>query len=420
MRHVLLRSARLTDGELVDIGVVDGLIDSVHPAGTATSPNVPVQVMDLNGRLVLPAFTEPHAHLDKTGTVDRVPNPTGDLGGAITAWLAHRPTLTVDDVLTRARVALRRAALNGVLTLRTHVDTGAGVFLTAMEAIAQLRTEVQDLVELQIVACASLPITGAAGRENLTRLRDALRYGVDAVGGAPSLDPDPVAAVDALADIAADAGLPLDLHIDETLDPAVFVLPHLATVATAFDLPVTAGHCVSLAMQPAPTRRAVADQLAAAGVAVVTLPQTNLYLQGRDLGPHRPRGLTAVAELRAAGVVVAGGSDNIADPFNPIGRTDPLETASLLVAAGQLDVGSALDAVTTAARQAIGLPPAPLAPGMPADLVAIDAASPADAVGRAPAARLVLRRGQPVATTTVVEAWSGDDRRDHRTLHGRR
>ena len=128
-------------------------------------------------------------------------------------------------------------------------------------------------------------------------------------------------------------------------------------------MPITASHCVSLAAQTLDVQRRVAGLLAAAQVSVVSLPQTNLYLQGREQHTSPTRGITALRALLEAGVVVAGGGDNIQDPFNPMGRADPLETASLLVTAGHMSPESALKAVTSSARMALGLPPRAWAPG---------------------------------------------------------
>src|SRR6202035_5282743 len=134
---------------------------------------------------------------------------------------------------------------------------------------------------------------------------------------------------------------------------------------------VTASHCVSLGVQPAKGQQRTAEAAAAAGITVVALPQTNLYLQGRGHRTAMPRGLTAVPALRAAGVTVAAGGDNLRDPFHPLGRGDALEVAALMVTCGHLDASDALDCVTVAPRVALGLPPVQVAPGSRADLVAL-------------------------------------------------
>jgi cytosine deaminase len=141
---------------------------------------------------------------------------------------------------------------------------------------------------------------------------------------------------------------------------------------------------------------------AEAGVAVITCPIANLYLQGRDRPRATPRGLTALPALLAAGAAVAGGGDNLQDCFIPVGRADPLVTAQYLVVGGQLTPTAALALVSRRAREVMGLPPVEVAEGFPADLVAVRAASPAQAVATATPERIVFRKGEPVRRTRVT------------------
>jgi cytosine/creatinine deaminase len=194
----------------------------------------------------------------------------------------------------------------------------------------------------------------------------------------------------------------MDLHTDETLDPSVTTIDHLIEVAGAgFEGPITASHVVSLGVQPLARQEATAHALAEAGIGVVTLPQTNLFLQGRGEGSLARRGLTAVRALMNAGVTVGAGGDNLQDPFNPMGRADPLETASLLVVAGHLLPPEAFEAVTTLSRRLLGLPPVAVEVGTPGDLVAVRAETVRGALAGADSERVVLRAGRVVARTTV-------------------
>ncbi|MFZ8999356.1 MAG: amidohydrolase family protein, partial [Ilumatobacteraceae bacterium] len=160
-----------------------------------------------------------------------------------------------------------------------------------------------------------------------------------------------------------------------------------------------------LGVQPVDVQEAVAAEVAAAGISIVPLPQTNLFLQGRDHPVSTPRGLTAIPALRAAGVLVAAGADNVQDPFNLVGRSDPLETAALLVMAGHVLPDDAYDMVSNAVRVAMRLAPVRFESGDPADFVAIDAPSVRGAIADAPADRVVFHRGRVVAeshTTRTV------------------
>jgi len=170
-------------------------------------------------------------------------------------------------------------------------------------------------------------------------------------------------------------------------------------VDSGFGGRVAASHCVSLGMQTPDVQAAVAAEVAEAGIAVVPLPQTNLFLQGRDDPTATPRGLTAIAALRAAGALVAAGADNVQDPFNLVGRSDPLETAALLVMAGHVLPDDAYDMVSNNVRIALGLDPVRFEPGDPADFVAIDAPSIRGAIADAPVDRKVFRAGRLVAST---------------------
>ena len=401
VQPLLLRRARLAVGGVADVLLADGKIAAVggHPA---VQP-APAEVLDLRGYLLLPSLAEPHVHLDKAFTAASIANPGGSLRGAIDAWVAARPELSAASIAARAWAAAIRHLAHGATAIRAHVDVGQGIGLRAIQALLDVRVGLTGVVDIEIVALTSVPVTGRAGAANRALLRDALSAGADLVGGAPALDDDPAGAVDALAAAAADAATGLDLHVDETIDPAVFTLPRLVAIADAgFGFPITASHVVSLGVQAPERRLAAARSLARAGIGVVTLPQTNLFLQGRGLGPAAPRGLTAVRELLDAGVVLAAGGDNVQDPFNPMGRADPLETASLLVVGAHLTPAEAFAAVSSAAREVMRLPAVTIAPGAPADLVAIRAGDLGGAVASGTPDRIVLRGGQIVARTQVT------------------
>lgn len=393
---MLLRQATLASSRRVDVRVCTDIVDAVADALVAADGET---VIDLAGHVLLPAPAEPHAHLDKALTADLAPNRTGDLLGAIDAWMAVMPTLTVDGMVRRGEEAAGRLLANGCTTIRSHVNVGDTMGLRAVEAMLEVRRRLAGLVDLELVALVSTPTTGEAGRPNAAALRAAMAAGVDVVGGCPHLDDDPHGCIDLCLDLAGELGVPLDLHMDETLSPAMLTLPYLCdrVAATGFDRGVTASHCCSLGVQDHAVQRAVAEQCAATGVAVVALPQTNLFLQGRQQLVATPRGLTAVRPLLDAGALVCAGADNLQDPFNTMGRADPLETAALMVMAGHLLPEEAYEACSLAVRRALGRPAAAaldVAPGDPADLLAVPAASLRAALADAPAGRTVIAGGR--------------------------
>lgn len=396
------------DGARVDVDCRDGRIVACYPGGLsaeaqALAPRADREV-DLSGMTLLPALVEPHAHIDKAYTADRYPNPTGDLDGAIEASHRSFAEMTADDIARNARRSLTAFLAKGCLSVRTHAALGAATGLRAVEGILEAAAAFADLLDVQVVAHIAPPVHGMAGRENLALLREAIAMGVTHVGGTPYRADDPVGETRALLEQAAVAELPVDLHTDETLDPASLTVLALAAAVedTRFPFAVAASHCVSLGVQPPDVQERTAEVLAAAGVAVISLPQTNLFLQGRGHPSAKPRGLTALTALHAAGVAVAAGGDNVQDPFNPMGRGDPLEAASLLVTAGHLDTASAFAAVTSGARSVMGLEAADLVVGGPADLVAVPGSGLREAIAEADTRRVVVRRGVVVDVASVT------------------
>ena len=406
LSHVL-RNGRLQDGRAVDIHVSDGLITSVVDSGTDVAAAATSD--DLRGWLVLPALAEPHAHLDKALTAERVPNPEGDLMGAITVWTAAASmgSFTHDDIVARATQAMDLLLVHGVTAVRTHVNVGGETGANNVTALVEARENFVGLLDVEIVALTASPMTGADGAANRAALLDGIAAGADLVGGCPHLDPDAAGLIANAIAVAGEAGVGIDLHVDEMLDPSVLTLRELVRqiTETGFESSVTASHCVTLGMQTPEIQAEVAREVAAAGIAVVPLPQTNLFLQGRDHPTATPRGLTAIAPLQEAGVLVSAGADNVQDPFNLVGRSDPLETAALLVMAGHVPPDDAYRMVSNDVRATMGLPRVSIIAGDPADLLVIDAPSIRGAIADAPMARRVYRGGRLVASadqTTVV------------------
>ena len=399
----VLRNARLIDGRSVDVEIdqAEGTIASVVAAGSMTVDGT-AEVDDLEGWLLVPAMAEPHAHLDKALTADEVPNPKGDLMGAIHAWFAAAEDgrLSYERTVERATQAFEMLLVHGVTAVRTHINVTADIGIGSVLAVQEAAKAMEGLVDFQMVALTGWPMTGPDSGPNIRTLEEAVEAGVDLVGGCPNLQDDPATHISDVLALATSAGIDIDLHTDETLDPSVLTLRELARQVSdkGFDGTVAASHCVSLGMQPPEVQAAVAAEVAAAGVSVITLPQTNLFLQGRDDPTATPRGLTAVQPLLDAGAVVAAGADNVQDPFNLVGRSDPLETAALMVMAGHRLPDDAFDMVSNTARRVMGLAPVNFEPGDPADVVAIDAPSLRGAVADAPMSRRVYRRGRLVAT----------------------
>jgi len=403
MPPAVLIGAKLLDGVVTNVLIIDGAIAAI---GDQVEVPDGAETMDLTGYVLLPSAVEPHAHLDKAFLAELVVNETGDLYGAIEAMKASRHLTNVADTIERAERAARLMAANGFSAVRSHADTTQENRLDSIEALAEVRRRVADVIDVQIVALSSWPITGPAGAAQRGLLAEALDAGADLVGGCPHLeaysgDGDIESATDVYLQIATDHGRAVDLHTDETLDPNANGLAVLADrVLAGFDLGATASHCVSLGQQPLEVQRSTAERVAEAGISVVVLPHTNLFLQGRGQCPV-PRGLTAVATLRAAGVNVAAGADNLQDPFNPVGRACPFETAGLMVMAAHDLPVQAWQSVSSDAAKVLGRR-AEIAPGAPADLIAVRAGTVREAIAFGPSDRIVWRNGQRVSITRTT------------------
>jgi cytosine/creatinine deaminase len=396
--ETLLANATLADGALADVRLEGDRVAALHPAGELAGADA----LDLSGYVLLAAPAEPHAHLDKALTAERVDVQAGDLMAAIEAWHEHRRTLDVADIAQRAEAAALTCLARGSTAVRTHVDVGEGIELRAAQALVDVRERLRPLMDIQVVAL-SYPLAGADGAENRELVRGALELGVDVIGGAPHIDADPVGHIEFCLGLAEEYRRPVDLHMDEHTRASSIDLVELARlVAAGPPRLVTASHCVSLGLQPPHVQDRVAADVARAGIAVVSCPATNLHLQARDVRTATPRGITALRALIDAGVTVGGGGDNVQDFFHPLGCGDALQTAALLVLGGQLDIKTAYELVSTGARAAMGLPAGGIAPGEPAELLAVAGRSLQESLATTTEDRLVFRRGELVERTRVV------------------
>jgi cytosine deaminase len=387
-----LASVTLPEQGQVDIDVDDQLVAAITPAGT--TPYIG-ETFNLDGHVVSSSFVEPHAHLDKAFLADRIQNPTGDLLGAIQGLEAVRDTITFDDIVQRAVAAAQLMSRHGVTSIRTHADTTIDAGLTSVLALLEAKRLCSSFVDIQVAMLLGWPVTGIQGAKSRALAQDAIAAGVDVVGGCPHLDLEPHAAVEYFLQLAIENNLPLDLHADENLRETSDDLEHLADLMLAENVrhQAAASHCVSLSVQSDTAIQRIAEKVARAGITVTALPHTNLYLQGRGITSSVPRAITPVDVLRRAGVVVAAGADNIQDPFNPMGRADPLETASLMVMAAHQSPHDALSMVTTASSLVVHNCQSRLAVGEVANLVAIPASNVREAIAMGPPDRFVVYGG---------------------------
>ncbi len=403
MLDLLVRAGRLADGKTpVDIAVKDGRIVEIAPRIAAEAG----RTIEAGGRLVAPPFADPHFHMDATLSLG-LPrlNRSGTLLEGIALWGELKPLLTVEAVMERALRYCDLAVAQGLLSIRTHVDV-CDDRLTAVEALLEVKRQVAGYIDLQLVA---FPQDGLfrdpTAEANLIR---ALDMGVDVVGGIPHFERTMQAGADSVrrsCEIAAERGLPVDLHCDESDDPMSRHIETLAaeTVRLGLQGRVVGSHCTSMHSMDNYYASKLIPLIAEAGLHIVPNPLINITLQGRSDTYPRRRGLTRVPELRAAGVNVAFGQDCTMDPWYPLGSADMLEVAHMGVHAVPMTSREAMawafTSVTVNGHRAMGLPDPTLRVGGPATMVVLQARDPIEAV-RMRATRLaVIRSGRVIAET---------------------
>jgi len=408
MLDLIVRGANLPDGRTgIDIGIVDGRIVELRPRLDAAGR----REIDARGRLVTPPFVDSHFHLDATLSIGRPRyNESGTLLEGIAIWAEQKPSLSAHDVRDRALELCRWAIARGNLAIRTHVDI-CDDRLTAVDALLDVRRTMAPYIDLQLVA---FPQDGFLrdphARANLLR---ALERGVDVVGGIPHFErsmADGAESVRELCEIAADRGLRVDMHCDETDDPLSRHVETLAaeTIRLGLQGRVTGSHLTSMHSMDNYYVSKLMALMHEARLHVVANPLANIVLQGRhDTYPKR-RGMTRVRELTQIGVNVSYGHDSVMDPWYGLGSHDMLEVAHMAVHVGQLtgrdDMREAFAAVTTRGALTLGLTDYGLAVGKRADLVVLQAADPIDAIRLRSNRLAVIRRGTVIAESPAVES----------------
>ncbi|BCH32028.1 amidohydrolase [Mesorhizobium sp. L-8-10] len=397
-----LRADFDSDGfALVDIGVAAGKIAGITAARhRAPEPGT----LDLNGRIVLPAFVDCHTHLDKGHIWARSPNPDGSFPGALSAVGTDRAARwNADDVARRMEFSLRCAYAHGTRAIRTHLDSSPPQDAISWPVFETMRERWKGRIELQASCLFGIDaIRDEAWFDTMVK-RVAAAGGV--LGAVTYMVPDLDELLDRIFRAAIEHGLDLDFHADETDDVSAVSLRKIAEASlwSGFEGKVLVGHCCSLARQP---DREVADTLAKvakAGLSVVSLPMCNLYLQDRrpDLTTPRWRGVTLLHEMKAHGIPVAVASDNTRDPFYAYGDLDMLEVYRMATRILHFDhpVADWPKAVAETPGDIMRLQsPGTLGAGAAADFVVFRGRSWTELLSRPESDRLVVRGGKAIDT----------------------
>lgn len=386
--RLLVRNARLGNGTIGAIAISDGRISSVG-SSPALSPDP--DTLDATGYVALPAFVEPHVHLDKTlwGEPWR-PNTAGP---TIPEYIANERRVLAEvttPIAVRSARLLEHMIANGALTIRSHVDVAPDISLAHIEAMLALKERYSGIADLQLVA---FPQTGLLIRPGTAELmEEALKLGVETVGGLDpaGIDNDPIGQLKLIFGLAERYGRGVDIHLHDPGELGVWQIERIAdfTEATGLRGRVMISHAYCLGMVPRSRIEVLARRLADLGISLMSSAPADIAVP-------------PVGFLRESGVTVCAGSDGIRDAWSPMGNGDPLERAWLM--AYRFDwnkdeqLRDALDAVLGSAARAIGRPEPKLEPGAPADLLLIKATSAEDALLRRPKERIVIKAGKIVA-----------------------
>ncbi|MBB3180539.1 amidohydrolase family protein [Variovorax sp. Sphag1AA] len=384
-----LRAFAAQGAEVFDVSIDRGVVKAIDPSTQAA-----------RGTL-LSGLVDAHAHIDKNYTVREVGAAEGDLFAAITRMAAHRAGWTVDALRDRMTRALDDAWRSGTRALRTHLDWGDAYAPASLAVFEELREAWRGRIELQFVALTPLDLF--ADVEAGARIARTVKRADGVLGAFVYRNEGIVHKLGRVFDLAQEHGLALDFHVDEGLDAQATGLRTIAQLAIARGLTgrVTCGHACSLSVQDDAAAHDTLALCAQAGIHLIALPTTNLYLQGAWDRTPLQRGITRIREAASLGVRASLATDNVQDAFYPYGTYDLIETFGLGVQMAHLAPASDwLDAITVSPARALRLAwDGRIAPGCPADLVLLAAADEYELLDPRGRRRTVIRAGRIVENT---------------------
>jgi len=377
--HVI-RNARLAGRpDPVDIGFAAGRIAAVGRSLACDAP-----ATDAGGCLCCAGMVESHIHLDKSRIIGRCAPEQGRAADAVRRISEVKHTFTVEDVYARAATTLEGCIAHGTTRMRTHVDVDPKVGLRGFEAVRALAAAYRWAVDIEICVMPQEGLTNNPGTDEL--MVEAMRGGATVVGAAPSYDTDPAAQIRRVFAIAREFDADLDLHLDFGNTPDGLDVPLVCELTAEHGLGgrVAIGHATKLSTMPPAEQATMARRLGDAGVAVTVLPATDLYLMGRDQTYNVRRGLVDANLFIQHGCNCALSSNNILNPFTPFGDGSMIRMANLqanvLQVGGPEGLAECFAMLTDRPARLMNLRDYGIAVGNPADMVIVDAETPAQAV----------------------------------------
>jgi cytosine deaminase len=379
---LIIRDAAIwRDAELrtADIGIQDSKIAAISSGLQADAPELSAE-----GCLVIPGLVETHIHLDKTCILDRCRIEEGTVAEAMLETASAKRGFTVEDVYARGKRTLERCIAQGTMHMRSHVEVDPGIGMIGFEAVGQLARDYAWAIDVELCVFPQEGLTNNPGTEEF--LIEGLRRGARTIGAVPYFDTDPRAQIDRIFVIARDFDVDIDMHLDlaETTEGMQIEYVCRKTEEFGWGGRVAVGHATQMSLLSPDRFAAIATKLASAGVAVTILPSTDLHLMGRSRNHSIPRGVVPAGPLRKAGVTCSISTNNVLNPFTPYGDGSLIRMANLYAnvchVARPADLTECLDMITDSAARLMRLDRYGIAVGGPADLVGLDAKSPAEAI----------------------------------------
>ena len=402
---LVVRNARLAsapEAPAVDIGVAGGKIVAVQPGLGVEFPSY-----DADGRLTCAGLVETHIHLEKSRIVDRCAPETGRQPMAMERVSAVKHTFTVEDAYQRAARTLEGCIKFGATRMRPHVELDGGVELRTFEAVAALKRDYVWAIDLELCVFPQEGLTNNPRADEL--LVEALKRGAHVIGAAPNFDPDHAGQIHRVFDLAREFDVDIDMHLDSGNSPDAMDIHLVCELTEKYKLGgrVAIGHGCKYSTMKVDGFHALAKRIADAGVAVTSLPATDLFMQGRDQTDNVRRGVVDVNALVERGVNCSISTNNILNPFTPLGDCSLIRMANLQANVCQIGhphrLRECFAMLTERSARLMNLKDYGIAIGNPADIVVIDATTPEQAVAENAAPLVVFKRGVRTVTRARAE-----------------
>jgi cytosine deaminase len=402
---LIVRNARLAgapDAPPVDIGVADGKIVAVQPGLRAETPSY-----DADGRLTCGGLVETHIHLEKSRIADRCAPESGRQPMAMERVSAIKHTFTVEDAFRRAARTLEGCIKFGTTRMRPHIELDGGVELRTFEAVSALQRDYAWAIDMELCVFPQEGLTNNPRADEL--LVEALKRGARVIGAAPNFDPDHSGQIHRVFDLAREYDVDIDMHLDSGNSPDDMDIHLVCDLTEKYRLGgrVAIGHGCKYSTMPVAGLHTLAQRIADAGIAVTSLPATDLFMQGRDQTDNVRRGVVDVNALVEHGVNCSISTNNILNPFTPLGDCALIRMANLQANVCQIGdprrLRDCFAMLTDRSARLMNLKDYGIAVGNPADIVVIDALTPEQAVAENAAPLVVFKRGVHTVTRPRAE-----------------